>query len=248
MTRKVWQALLRFWITDRGLSVFLALLIVVVFVLPVLVPVGLFGKFIADLLFSLLLVAGVAAVSERRWAFVTVSAVAAAALFVRWTNWLLPAVPAANLAEWHALSRLVSFGLFSLVVLAQVFRRGPITVHRIQGAVAVYLLLGLAWAGAYDLLALHRPDAFAGAVGAQDTHQRWLYYSFVTLTTMGYGDITPVHPVARSLAVLEALVGQLYPAILLARLVSLEVEAGRQVAPKGRQIGARGPGDRSVIR
>ncbi len=63
------------------------------------------------------------------------------------------------------------------------------------------------------------------AGGGEDTLQPWLYFSFVTLTTMGYGDITPIHPAARSLAVLEALVGQLYPAILLARLVSLEVQS-----------------------
>jgi hypothetical protein len=58
-----------------------------------------------------------------------------------------------------------------------------------------------------------------------DTSRSWTYYSFVTLTTVGYGDITPVHPLARSLAVFEALTGQLYPAILLARLVSLEVQS-----------------------
>jgi voltage-gated potassium channel Kch len=54
------------------------------------------------------------------------------------------------------------------------------------------------------------------------------YYSFVTLTTVGYGDITPVHPVARSLAIAEALVGQLYPAILIARLVAMEIESRRR--------------------
>jgi hypothetical protein len=228
MTRKLWRAMLRFWATDRGLSVFLALLIVFVFVLPPMVPAGSLGKFIADLFFSLLLIAGAATVSERPWIRFTVVAVVAAALVVRWTDWVQPA---AELAEWHALSRLASFGLFTLVVLAQVFRQGPVTVHRIQGATAVYLLLGLAWASAYELVALRHSDAFAGAAGGrEDTSQPWLYFSFVTLTTMGYGDITPVHPAARSLAVLEALVGQLYPAILLARLVSLEVQSRREAA------------------
>ena len=51
------------------------------------------------------------------------------------------------------------------------------------------------------------------------------YFSFVTLTTLGYGDTVPVHPVARSLAIAEALVGQLYPAILIGRLVSLQISA-----------------------
>jgi hypothetical protein len=67
------------------------------------------------------------------------------------------------------------------------------------------------------------PEAFHPAGAYFVAPQRWLYYSFVTLTTVGYGDITPVGPLARSLAILEALTGQLYPAILLARLVALEV-------------------------
>ena len=90
---------------------------------------------------------------------------------------------------------------------------------------AVYLLLGLTWANAYAFLHQLHPDAFAGTLGEALISQTWIYYSFVTLTTVGYGDITPVHPVARSLAIGEALTGQLYLAITLARLVSLRVSA-----------------------
>ena len=226
MNRRVQTALSWFWAADRGLSAFLALLILFTFVLPLLVK----PMLMTGLVFSLLLIAGVATVSEQRWVLLAVSAAVAAALIVRWADWLLPA---ADLAQWHAASLLVTFGLFSVVVLAQVFRSGPVTIHRIQGAIAVYLLLGLAWASAYQLVALRHPDAFTGAIGgeggSEGMPQHWIYYSFVTLTTLGYGDITPVHPVARSLAVLEALVGQLYPAILLARLVSLQVHLRRDV-------------------
>ena len=81
------------------------------------------------------------------------------------------------------------------------------------------------WASAYELLHLMRPAAFSGAVGDAPGSQTWVYYSFVTLTTMGYGDITPVHAIARSLAISEALTGQLYVAITLARLVTLHVGA-----------------------
>jgi hypothetical protein len=219
----VWRAMLRFWKADRGLSVFLVLLVVLVFVLPALMPVGPLGRLTTDLVFSGLLVAGTASTSERRWVLFTVSAVVTAALLLRWVGWLLPA---ADLPVEPAWTSLVTCALFSCVVLAQVFSRGPVTVHRIQGAVAVYLLLGLAWASAYELLSLRHPDAFTGAAGSgEGAGENWLYFSFVTLTTMGYGDITPVHPAARSLATLEALVGQLYPAILLARLVSLEVQS-----------------------
>jgi hypothetical protein len=88
------------------------------------------------------------------------------------------------------------------------------------------LLLGLVWANAYALLHLIHPDAFSGAVGKAPGALTWIYYSFVTLTTMGYGDITPVHPIARSLAISEALSGQLYIAVTLARLMALHVSAG----------------------
>jgi hypothetical protein len=219
MTWRAWAALSRFWATDRGLSILLALLILIVFVLPPIVPVGPLGRLLGDVFFSLMLIAGAGVVSERRWVLVVLLVVVVAALLFRWGNWLAPSL---DLVMWRGLSSLATVGLLSLVVLAQVIRRGPVTRQRIEGAVAVYLLLGLTWANAYELVALRYPNAFAGASDVFTT-QTWIYYSFVTLTTMGYGDIMPVHSLARSLAVMEALTGQLYPAILLARLVSLEL-------------------------
>ena len=220
MRQKFWRALLRFWAADFGLSAFLALLVVMILVLPALKPEGTLG-IVGDIVFSLLLISGAASIPRRRLTFLLMSVVATAALLIRWASWVAPEVIE---EDWRALSSLVSVALLTAVVLAQVFRAGPVTRYRIQGAMAVYLLLGLTWAIGYQLLALRRPGAFAGSGVEGDLPQRWLYYSFVTLTTVGYGDITPVHPVARSLAVLEALTGQLYPAILLARLVSLEVQ------------------------
>jgi hypothetical protein len=115
-----------------------------------------------------------------------------------------------------------------LLVLVQVFRDGPVTAHRIQGAVVVYLLVGLIWAAAYEIVFYFDPQAFAFANGVRGQGfgvHGLVYFSYVTLATLGYGDITPLHPAARSLAVSEAFVGQLYPAILIARLVSLEIES-----------------------
>ena len=131
---------------------------------------------------------------------------------MRWGPFSIQATAAAGL---------VSVAAMALVVLGQTFRAGPVNVHRIQGAVAAYLLLGLAWALAYELVALLATGAFSGTGLGEGERPQFVYFSFVTLTTVGYGDVTPVHPVARSLAVAEALTGQLYPAILLARLVSL---------------------------
>jgi len=212
--------LLRFWAADRGLSLFLALLIAVVFVLPVFSRLGPLGSLAGDIVLSALLVAGALTLPERRWMRWAVPPFAVIALLIRWVS---VAMDSAYLVAWRELSTLVTLILFAAVVAGQVYRSGPVTYHRILGAVAVYLLLGLIWANAYGLLQQLRPDAFAGMLNEAFISQTWIYYSFVTLTTVGYGDITPVHPVARSLAIGEALTGQLYLAITLARLVSLHV-------------------------
>jgi hypothetical protein len=218
--------LIRFWRSDAGLSAFLALLILGVLVLHPLAPGWTFSQIVNDIVFSLLLIGGIAAASERPWAMAAMSFLTAIVLILRWA---LRIVPSTGLAEWHAVFQCLDFGLFTLVVMAQVFRDGPVTYHRIEGAIAVYLLLGFCWAGAYELVALHDPGAFAGPLGKGEVViQSWVYFSYATLSTVGYGDITPVDPFARSLAVLEALVGQLYPAILIARLVSQEVEDRRR--------------------
>jgi hypothetical protein len=218
MKRRVWGALSHVWVADYGLSIFLALLVATVFFNPLLRSVGPVGQIVGDVIFTLVLVTGAAAVPQRRAMLIAAGILVGVALILRWTTWFIPDV---WLQELRMVSSLGCYGLLIMMVLAQVFREGPVTIHRIQGAIAVYLLLGIAWAASYELLVLMRPGAFTGSGVEGDTARTWIYYSFVTLTTVGYGDITPVHPLARSLAVFEALTGQLYPAILLARLVSL---------------------------
>lgn len=120
--------------------------------------------------------------------------------------------------------------LLSGVILVHVFRRSRINLHCILGAIAVYLHLGLVFALLGTLLVLHVGDkayAFADALETEHVRllSRMIYFSFTTLTSVGFGDITPVFPLARSLANLEGLCGQLFPAILLARLVSMELES-----------------------
>ena len=110
-----------------------------------------------------------------------------------------------------------------------VFGGGAVNVHKILGAVIVYLSVGLVFASAYRACALLLHPAFSGlpARGGRALSQL-LYFSLSTLTTTGFGDITPVHPFVRSLANLEAIIGQLYPATLLARLVTLHAAGGSE--------------------
>ena len=211
-------ALSRFWADDRGLSIFSVLLLVVIFILPPLVPAGTGRSLAGDVLNALLLVAGVGGLADRRGTRLFLLPAACVAIAVDFGSWILP-VP----MPWVLGTSLVSLLVFLVVVLTQTLRAGPVTFHRIQGAIGAYLLLGLLWAHAYALLTSLRPGAFGGALGAGDGARAFYYFSFVTLATVGYGDILPVHPVARSLAMLEAVTGSLYLTILVARLVSLSV-------------------------
>lgn len=112
-----------------------------------------------------------------------------------------------------------------VVVARDVFAPGRVSVHRIVGAVALYFLIGLTFAGLFAILGVLIPNAFSGLVLADNPAlaSNVIYFSFVTLTSTGYGDIVPVHPIARSLCNVETVIGQLYPATLLARLVSLQL-------------------------
>jgi Ion channel len=208
------------WQSQANLSFFLGLLIAVGFVLPSL---G-FGKGdeqrYSDFAFSLLLISGVAIAWGRRWLFPLGVFVGAVAVAVRWMAFLTPTLA---LQVWSGIWSLVAIIVIALVLLAQVFRSGPVTSYRVQGAIAVYLLFGIGWAHAYHITELLHPGSFNSTAGNLNSVVDWAYYSYITLSTVGYGDITPVRPIARTLSMGEALTGQLYLAVLIARLVAMEV-------------------------
>jgi hypothetical protein len=202
------------------MSLLLLLLVVMVFVIPAILPFGRTGRFVIDVLMTLLLLAGVLAVAEHRIIEPTLVVVSILAIVMRWTEWI---VPSTLLPAVRDLSALLALLVLAVAVGSNVFGAGRGVVDRITGAVVLYLMIGLVWAVAYGILDEHSPGAFTGAGSEEGEYGlgRWVYFSFVTLTTVGYGDISPVARPARSLAMLEALIGQLYPAVILARLVSL---------------------------
>jgi hypothetical protein len=106
-----------------------------------------------------------------------------------------------------------------------VFANDEVNYHRIQGAIAVYIIFGMIFSFIYLLIYNLNHDAFmiSERLSQVDTKSdyNFLYFSFVTLCTLGYGDISPVSHTAQSFAILEALLGILFPAILIARLMSL---------------------------
>jgi Ion channel len=187
------------WWQQWGLAAMLAFLVLALFVgAPLRTELG---QLPFDLFFSLVLASGVIAFSRRRWLAGAVAVSGVIWLALRWSRYRSDqAVDGAGETWLSLLTLLILTGL----VLEHVFREGPITADRVRGAVAAIQTSG-------------------GSPLKNNAH--FAYFSFVTLTTLGYGDTVPILPVARALAIAEALVGQLYPAILIARLVSLQISA-----------------------
>jgi Ion channel len=129
-----------------------------------------------------------------------------------------------------SVSSVLFMAALGAVVWGAVFGSGRVTHHRIQGAIVLYLIIALAFAAAYQIMIVLIPGAIT-PLPADSDHSvvgpRLVYFSLVTLTSTGYGDILPLHPIARSLANLETVIGQLFPATLLARIVTLELQARR---------------------
>jgi hypothetical protein len=118
----------------------------------------------------------------------------------------------------------------STVIVKAVFAAGRITHHRIEGAIILYLNIAVIFTSIFRLIQELNPNSFATVPPHQAevaAVSNMLYFSFTTLTSTGYGDILPVDPFARSMANLESVFGQLYLAILLARLVTMHVESRR---------------------
>jgi hypothetical protein len=151
-----------------------------------------------------------------------------AALALGFTAWILRRSGPSTIDVYLDATAYIIVGFaLALTVCRAVFGPGPVTYHRVIGAVLLYLTIAMIFVALYAFVGLLFPDdAFKGISIRDDptVTANLIYFSFVTLTSTGYGDIVPIHPIARSLANLEAIIGQLYPATLLARLVTLELE------------------------
>jgi Ion channel len=220
------------WQSQANLTFFLGLAVALGFVLPVL---G-FGKndeiLYSDFCFTLMIISGVAIAWGRPWLFGLAAFVGSVTIAVRWMAFF---TPTATLQVWSGAWSVATILVISLILLAQVFRAGPVTRHRLEGAIAVYLLFGVGWAHAYHLTGLLHPGSFNTPQGEIPSVLDWVYFSFITLTTVGYGDIVPVRPIARTLAMGEALTGQLYLAVLVARLVAMEVVTWQEKTSRNSQ-------------
>lgn len=211
-----------------GRLFFLMIALFAVFLLyPVLAPLE-SGIVVLDLGFSGILVLSVWSVSRNRTLMIIALVLAVPTMTSRWLEYLLPHQGVLLAAE----ATTIAFYFFvAFELLYNLLKDKEVTLDTIYGAISVYLLLGLAWAAIYSFLELGWPGSLNMGVFAQEyadgtarSHGAYsAYFSFVTLSTLGYGDITPVSPAARTLAMLEAVIGQMYIAVLIARLVGMHI-------------------------
>ncbi len=218
---------------DRRCLALLVLLIALIMLIP-LSQFGKPGRLLLMVLYLGVMLAGLRAMSyRRRDVYIGLAAGAPLILGVGYATF------AAFIAETEQVSgkivQMVAGGPFTLYVLIavarHVYRQRSVTADHLFGAACVYLLLGLTWASAFALCELIHPGSFtSGGVPIEDIKPApLLYFSYVTLTTLGYGDITPASSPARSLAVMEAVAGVFYLTVLVARMVS-QYEAGRRIS------------------
>jgi hypothetical protein len=177
---------------------------------------------ILSILFSLVLLAAVLAVSERKRVLVIALALAIPAIAGRWINHFRPHVihPAVFLVCGLVL---IAFVVSQLLLF--ILRAPSVTLEVLCASISAYLLLGLTWTMAYQLVDLLTPGGAFSFNTNTGTHSmnafNGFYFSFITLSTVGYGDITPVSRIARMLAAMEAITGLLFVAVLIARLVAI---------------------------
>ena len=186
---------------------------------------------------------------SRHWSHIVLMTVLALSALLIWGNlWLTDIFVAMSIACIASRLGLVFWGnevfeyagyvmaigtltILGYLIARRVFAPGRINTHRIEGAIALYLLVGVILSQIFLFVSLNNPGAFM-LLGHPASHEEISgglgYYSFVAITTLGFGDITPVHPLARSFTILGAVFGTMYPAILIGRLVSLEMRGAER--------------------
>lgn len=232
MANKHMREVPSFWREDRLLSFFLAFLLLMTIFVPM---VGLSRpvRIAIDLIFALMLLSGAIATVRKR---MLMHLIIGLTIMEFTSDLIVEFDPSFSPRGWDTALKVSGMAILVVMTLKQTFLPGPVNVHRVMGGVAAYLLIGVTWAFGYKLLmeevpdAIHFPSSFTGIATGEPA--RLMYFSFATLTTLSYGDAYPVHRVARSLAIAEALIGQLYPAILIATLVGMALQARFNAALK----------------
>lgn len=180
-------------------------------------------RLLMNIFITATMLAGIYAVSQKRNQFLTAVIIATPAAGLSWINQF---VQSASLTVAVNFFTILFLGFFIVILLLSIFEAHEITTDVIYAAIVGYLFIGLMWAFVYAILEKFFPGSFSGS---QDfTMQTFTYFSFITLTTLGYGDITPLTDQVRSFAVIEAVIGQFYLTVLIARIVGIHISQSKE--------------------
>jgi len=206
----------------------ISLLLSIFLVLPFVDGERKLGVMLVQAVFSLLLVGMAYSACPPGLARQIGMTLAILAAGVGWLGILFDSLPLL-IADGYLMLAALGFLIYTLSKNLMGIR--TVSAHTLRVAMATYMLIGVMWAVGFDLLSRHDPGAFSGITWQVDDSRlsAFMYYSFVTLTTLGYGDMAPASAVARILAVMEALLGQLFVVVLIARIVGLQVSSRRDV-------------------
>ena len=205
---------------------FLFLSLLLAIAIPPLLPRGPLVSVIFVVLLTAVLLSGLFAVVSDRTHFLIGAAMVAPALVI---NWWGEAVSSQTLDTLGTVLAVAFLCYLTWLILLHIIVARRVDANIVFAAICVYMLIGWICGLGFDIIEVLNGEALAlagGASGRALQSGEGMYYSLVTLTTLGYGDITPVSPVARSLAVLEAVAGQLFLVVMIARLVGLQIAHG----------------------
>lgn len=203
-----------------GRFLFLLICLISLFVLRPFLEGYVRIKLLMDIFISSLLISGAYAVSQKRMTFIIGLSIAMLTLLLQWSSYMLHQDFLRVMAR---LFSLIFFTYVAVVILNYLFQEKKVTSDVIFGAICVYFLIGLVWGLGYSLLEIYHPFSFEFGKIPKAHVTRLIYFSYVTMTTLGYGDIKPLSSQAQFLSVLEAMTGQLYLAVIIARLVGMHI-------------------------
>lgn len=211
--------------SDPNRHLWLLILLLVIFIVQPIIAPFYYGPLILNVIGAAVFLSATYAVSRRRSFFII--GLCVSIFSIAMTFWLAAAPSHWLIMIAHG-SLMALIGFFAVAILSYVLGGGKVTWDKIYGAICAYLLLGYAWTFAYSLVVEAQPGAFMSLTSTMphDIVGRVMelrYFSFVTLATVGYGDIVPHTAAARTLALLEAILGQFYLVALVGRLVGLHI-------------------------
>jgi hypothetical protein len=212
-----------FWTEESGLTSMLILLCISNFIISPFFDKGQLLNILSRAIWLALLFAGITTLSETKLQRRLFSIIPILLITVNLIGYFRESPV---LVYFELVADVAVFSLLIGMVFIKVFEKGPVTFHRIVGAVAGYMLIGNLWAVLFQFLYIHMPGSIQLAASDADSLIKpatFIYFSFTTLTTTGFGDILPAHTFTRTLVIIEQLIGVFYPAILIGRLISLTI-------------------------